>query len=88
MPKYGAKTFSHLNSWIYELKHIIIIITCFDICLVFVILSSLRVYETLGVPYYRLAMIMGALMLVAVFLLEWFINWKEDLDPIVSGNRE
>ena len=46
-----------------------------------------RVHEKFGLPYYAPALLMGLLLLVAVFLMEWFIPWKEDLDPLVSNGK-
>ena len=43
-----------------------------------------RIHEKLKVPFAAVALPMAAVVTLAVFLLEWFINWEDDLPYYVS----
>ncbi|KAK2177718.1 hypothetical protein NP493_583g02032 [Ridgeia piscesae] len=44
-------------------------------------LEKPTVGETLGVKFYKLALPMAVMLVISIFLLEWFINWETDLSP-------
>ena len=43
-----------------------------------------RIQDTLGWHYAAVALPMALLVTVTVFLMEWFINWEDDLPYYVS----
>lgn len=44
------------------------------------------VTDTLKTKFIALALPMAVLLIVAIFLLEWFINWESDLCHLVSSD--
>ncbi len=45
-----------------------------------------RVNKTFGVPFAAVALPSCLLILLVVFLMEWFIPWQDDLPVQVSGH--